>query len=91
MNSVNHFLELIAKEVKLVLGQLSSDRMNLDDQLKVANASSYYNQVSDTHSQCCSMYLGVACTENPRVYSCNTCTKIIDILFVYLHILCPLD
>ncbi len=48
MNSVNHFLELIAKEVKLVLGQLSSDRMNLDDQLKVANASSYYNQVSDT-------------------------------------------
>ncbi|XP_064384719.1 nck-associated protein 1 homolog [Halichondria panicea] len=44
VNSVNHFLELIAKEVKLVLGQLSSDRMNLDDQLKVANASSYYNQ-----------------------------------------------
>lgn len=45
VNSVNHFLELIAKEIKSMLGQLSSDRMNLDDQLRPANASVYYNQV----------------------------------------------
>ena len=45
VNSINHFLELIAKEVKTVLGVLSSDRMNLDDQLQTNNASGYYNQV----------------------------------------------
>ena len=45
VNSINHFLELIAKEIKTVLGQLSSERMNLDDQLRPANASAYYNQV----------------------------------------------
>jgi len=45
VNSINHFLEMIAKEVKTVLGHLCSDRMNLDDQLKPCNASAYYNQV----------------------------------------------
>lgn len=45
VNSVNHFLEVISKEIKSLLGQLSSERMNLDDQLKPANAGVYYNQV----------------------------------------------
>ena len=45
MNSINHFLELIAKEVKNRLGILCSDRMTLDDQLASARGSAYYMQV----------------------------------------------
>lgn len=44
VNSVNHFLEMIAKEVKNLLGLLCSERMNLDDQLFPFKASVYYNQ-----------------------------------------------
>ena len=42
VNSINHFLELIAKEVKNRLGILCSDRMTLDDQLASARGSTYY-------------------------------------------------
>ena len=45
MNSINHFLELMAKEVKNRLGILCSERMTLDDQLAAAKGSAYYMQV----------------------------------------------
>lgn len=45
VNSINHFLELIAKEVKDRLGILCSNRMTLDDQLAPARGSAYYMQV----------------------------------------------
>ena len=44
MNSINHFLEMIAKEVKTLLGILCSERNNLDDQLFPNKASAYYIQ-----------------------------------------------
>ena len=45
VNSINHFLELMAKEVKNRLGILCSERMMLDDQLAAAKGSVYYMQV----------------------------------------------
>ena len=35
MNSINHFLELIANEVKALLGVVCNERMHLDDQVCV--------------------------------------------------------
>ncbi len=46
MNTINHFLEMIAKEVKVTLGTLCSERMSLDDQLLPHKASAYYQFVS---------------------------------------------
>lgn len=34
VNSINHFLELIAKEVKTLLGALCDERTSLDDQVR---------------------------------------------------------
>ena len=45
MNSINHYLEVIAKEVKHIIGTLCSERMVLDDQLLPFKASSYYHHV----------------------------------------------
>jgi len=42
VNTINHFLEMIAKEVKLILGTLCSERMNLDDQLLPYKGSANY-------------------------------------------------
>ena len=36
MNSINHFLELIAKEIKMLLGIVCNERMHLDDQVHTA-------------------------------------------------------
>ncbi len=33
MNTINHFLELTAKEVKTLLGVVCAERMHLDDQV----------------------------------------------------------
>ena len=35
VNSINHFLELIANEVKALLGVVCNERMHLDDQVCV--------------------------------------------------------
>ena len=50
VNSINHFLEMIAKEVKNLLGILCQERMSLDDQLLPHKASTYYNQVAEIFS-----------------------------------------
>jgi len=44
VNSINHFLELIAKEVKTLLGAVCSERMHLDDQLFPSRACGHYVQ-----------------------------------------------
>lgn len=41
VNSINHFLELIAKEVKTLLGAVCSERMHLDDQVQCRQLSMY--------------------------------------------------
>ena len=47
MNTIYHYLEMIAKELKQILGTLCSERMALDDQLLPHKASAYYLRVSD--------------------------------------------
>ena len=42
VNSINHFLELIAKEVKTLLGAVCSERMHLDDQVQCRQLSMYW-------------------------------------------------
>ena len=42
VNSINHFLECIAKEVKSLLGALCDERMSIDDQLLPFRGAGHY-------------------------------------------------
>ena len=42
MNTVNFFLELIAKETKSVIGQLCLERVSLDEDLAPSNGAAYF-------------------------------------------------